>query len=86
MTCEQFKQNIDSYLEGVLKENESLEFEKHLRSCPQCQKELMSFEKCIKLMQNFMKDTNPPDTIRKGVFKKLNCNDMMKMWCLPRKD
>ncbi len=85
MKCEQFKKNIDTYLEGELGDKESLEFEDHLTTCQQCQMELMSMDRCIKLMQKVMRDADPPDSIRKGVFKKLNCLDMMKMCCFPHK-
>lgn len=81
MNCEEFKKGIDEYLDGELKEKESSEFERHLESCQRCRKELMSFEKCIRLMRTFFHDETPPAAIRKKVFER--CCDPKKMACFP---
>ncbi len=81
MNCKEFKQSIETYLDGELNEQALSAFEQHLDSCQTCRMELMSFDKCIDLMRTVMEDVNPPDTIRKGIFEKLGCCDMMKMCC-----
>jgi anti-sigma factor RsiW len=84
MNCEEFKIVIDEYLDGELKEIDSSEFEQHLESCQRCRKELMSFEKCIRLMRKFFYDENPPATIRKKVFEK--CCDPQRVAFSPPKN
>lgn len=77
-----FKKCIDAYLDEELNEEESSAFEQHLKSCSLCRRELMSFDKCIQLMNVFMKEIKPPNKIRQGVFDKMDCDDIMRM-CLP---
>lgn len=81
MNCEEFKKNIDSYIDQELSKKESNAFEQHLKNCERCKLELMSYEKCKRLIQKFFKDKNPPPTIRKKVFEKCGCIDMKNIDC-----
>jgi hypothetical protein len=83
MNCDAFRKSIDSYLDAELNTQKSSEFEKHLESCQRCGTELMSFEKCIRLMRKFSKDEDPPGSIRKNVFEKLGCCDPSAEICCP---
>ena len=86
MNCKEFMQNLDSYLEGELHASDIPNFELHFQSCETCKKELMSYEKCIRLMGKFFKDKNPPDSLRKNVFEKCGCIDTKDMNCCPPED
>lgn len=70
MNCTEFMKSLDSYLEDELPDSAVPNFEQHMRSCNNCRKELMSYEKCIRLMNKFFKDKNPPESLRKNVFEK----------------
>lgn len=73
MNCEEFNKVIDTYLDNELNENQLREFEKHFQSCQRCRMELMSFEKCKRLMQKIFAEENPPVGIRKKIFKETGC-------------
>lgn len=73
MNCDQFKKQIDSFLDGELTINESLHMKKHLSSCRNCCLEFRSYDKSVKLMRKIFNDTDPPDRIRKKVFQECNC-------------
>jgi anti-sigma factor RsiW len=86
MNCEEFNKLIDTYLDEELNENESSEFEKHLESCQRCQMEVMSFEKCKRLIRKIFTEENPPASIRKKIFKKTGCCDPNTLsFCPPEK-
>jgi hypothetical protein len=84
MKCEDFEKEIDAYLDGDLSINESKAFKNHIVNCWRCQKELMSVEKCIRLMRKFTISKNPPVSIKKTVFEKCGCIDLKDMsYCNP---
>ena len=47
--CQNFKDYIEDYLEGRLSAQEAAEIEEHLKSCPNCQKEMIVWQE---LFQN----------------------------------
>ncbi len=81
MNCKEFMQSPDSYIEGEMQASDLLNFEQHIESCEICKKELMSYEKCIRLMRKFFKNKNPPKSLKKNVFEKCGCIDIKDMNC-----
>ena len=86
MNCKELMQSLDSYLEGEMQASDLPNFEQHIESCEKCKKELMSYEKCIRLMGKFFKDKNPPESLRKNVFEKCGCIDLKDKNCCPPED
>lgn len=74
MNCREFKENIDSYLDGELDDNKTAEFEIHFTSCQNCHTELESLDKCSKVLRRLLKPENPPQSIQDKVFRELNKN------------
>jgi anti-sigma factor (TIGR02949 family) len=83
MNCKEFMKSLDTYLEGELHTSDLQNFEQHFESCEKCKKELMSYEKCIRLINKFFQDKNPPGSLRKNVFEKCGCMDMKNTNCCP---
>jgi len=75
ITCAQFKNQLDSFLDGELTINESSNIKQHLKSCRNCCLEFKSYDKSVKLMRKIFDDTDPPDSLRKKVFEKCSCFD-----------
>ncbi len=87
MNCQEFKTNIESYLDEDLGEKRSGEFKQHLLSCRQCCIELKSFEKCKRLMGKFFEQKDPPQSIKKNVFEKCGCLNLNNLnCCSPEKE
>ena len=70
MNCNEFKINIDAYIDEELRIDKSLEFLRHLQFCWVCCLDLMSFEKCRELIRMFYTDINPPVSLQKKIFEK----------------
>lgn len=83
MRCEDFKDKADSYLEKELREDESIAFENHLRSCRNCRLEMESIEKGIGMMKNIFSDRKPPSEIKRLVFEKTCCGENERKSCCP---
>ena len=73
ITCDQFKSQLDSFLDGELTIDEVSKVEQHLKSCQNCCLEFKSYDKSVKLMRKIFDDTDPPDSLRKKVFEKCGC-------------
>ena len=87
MNCQEFKTNIESYLDEDLGDKISREFKKHLTSCRKCSIELKSFEKCKQLMGKIFEEKDPPQSIKKAVFEKCGCFKLKNFnCCSPEKD
>ena len=74
--CKTFKETIDNFLEGELNPDESQNFEEHLKSCEPCSLELKSIDKCTILIQKIFDDSEPPESIKNNILKKLGCDDI----------
>ncbi len=83
ITCDQFKNQIDGFLDGELTINESSNIKQHLKSCLNCCMEFKSYDKSVRLMRKIFNDTDPPDSLRKKVFEKCGCNDIDDLNCCP---
>ncbi len=83
ITCDQFKSQIDSFLDGELTIEESSKVKQHLKSCRSCCLEFKSYDKSVKLMRKIFENTEPPDNLRKKVFEKCGCSDIENMNCCP---
>ena len=83
LTCDLFKSQIDSFLDGELTIEESSKVKQHLKSCRSCCLEFKSYDKSVKLMRKIFDDTDPPDSLRKKVFEKCGCYDTNDMNCCP---
>ncbi|WP_341877040.1 DUF4349 domain-containing protein [Defluviitalea saccharophila] len=44
MSCEQFREAMSPYMDGLLEDNEKILFEEHLKSCPNCNEEFEQFK------------------------------------------
>ena len=87
MNCQEFRKNIDCYLDEDLGKKISLEFKQHLLSCRQCDIELKSFEKCKRLMGKMFTEKDPPQSIKKAVFEKCGCLNLNNLnCCSPKKE
>jgi len=73
ITCDQFKSQLDSYLDGELTIDEASKVKLHLKSCKSCCLEYKSYDKSVKVMRKIFDDTDPPDSLRKKVFDKCGC-------------
>jgi anti-sigma factor RsiW len=74
MNCNEFKSNIDLFIDGELDDKETAEFEIHFTSCKDCHMELESLEKCSKVLRGLLKAENPPQSIKNNVFRELDKN------------
>jgi anti-sigma factor RsiW len=83
MRCQDIKDRADAYLEKELREDESIEFEDHLRACRNCQMEMQSIIKCIDMMKNVFSDKKPPSEIKKMVREKACCDEKERRLCCP---
>jgi predicted anti-sigma-YlaC factor YlaD len=86
ITCDQFRHQIDSFLDGDSTIEESSEIKHHLQSCHNCCLEFKSYDKSVKLMRKIFNDTDPPDSLRKKVFEKCGCLDPRDTNCCPPKN
>ena len=73
MNCEKVRIRIDDYLDGELSKNDAMNIQKHLETCKDCEAEIKSMDKSVQLMRTIFDDSDPPDTLRDKVFKKLDC-------------
>ena len=71
MNCQEFKSNIDLFIDGELDEKEAAEFEIHFTSCKDCRLELKSLEKCSQVLRGLLKAETPPKSIQDRVFREL---------------
>ena len=72
MNCNEFRANINCYLDGDLDEKTTAAFEIHFTSCSKCHLELRSFDKCSRILRKLLKDESPPHTIQEKVFRELD--------------
>jgi anti-sigma factor RsiW len=86
ITCEQFKSQLDSFLDGELTIDEASKVKQHLKSCRNYCLEFKSYDKSVKLMRQIFDDADPPDSLRKKVFEKCGCDDTGDMNCCPPED
>jgi anti-sigma factor RsiW len=86
LTCDQFKIQLDSFLDEELTFDEASKVKQHLKSCPNCCLEFKSYDKSVKLMRKIFDDTDPPDSLRKKVFEKCGCYDLDDTNCCPPKN
>ena len=75
ITCDQFKSQLDSFLDGELTIDEVSKVKQHLKSCRNCCLEFRSYDKSVKILRKIFDNTNPPDSLRKKVFEKCGCYD-----------
>lgn len=62
MTCREFVEFLNTYLDGNLTPAERAEFERHLAICPQCVSYLAGYQRTIKLTREAIADT--PDVAK----------------------
>jgi len=75
ITCDQFKSQLDCFLDGELTIDEVSKVEQHLKSCQNCCLEFRSYDKSVKILRKIFDNTNPPDSLRKKVFEKCGCDN-----------
>ena len=75
ITCDQFKSQLDSFLDGELTIDEVSKVKQHLKSCRNCCLEFRSYDKSVKILRKIFDNTNPPDSLRKKVFEKCGCDN-----------
>jgi anti-sigma factor RsiW len=83
VTCDQFNQLMDSYLDKELGLNELTRFKRHLRSCKSCCLEFKSYDKSIHMMRNIFAEKDPPAAMKKKVFDKIKCCEQQNNDCCP---
>jgi anti-sigma factor (TIGR02949 family) len=83
ITCDQFKSQLDSFLDGELTIDDASQVKQHLKSCPNCCLEFKSYDKSVKLMRKIFDDTDPPDSLRKKVFERCGCYNPVDINCCP---
>jgi anti-sigma factor RsiW len=86
MTCEEFEELMTAYLEGELPPHKRQIFEEHIGSCKQCQEEMSRYENCTRIFRKFVRDEDPPATLRKAVFERCDCENPSDCCPPPRND
>jgi anti-sigma factor RsiW len=74
MECETFKRFIQDYLDEELPEDVKGEWQQHFEACLACRTEVQIYQKCIGMLQRFMGEERPPETLRERLKQKLGCN------------
>lgn len=70
MSCEQFIEEMSLYIDGLIEEDDKMQFEKHLKSCPNCREELEQFKNIISELHS-LPQKELPDNFHKGLLLKL---------------
>lgn len=65
MTHQEIRERLPLFLSGELSPAERAEMEKHLKSCPECEKELAEFRRMDELLGG-LQLVEPPDDIWEG--------------------
>lgn len=61
MICEQYREWISFYIDGVLENEEKIAFENHLKTCKECRQELEEIQFLIEEIQKIPEKTLPED-------------------------
>lgn len=61
MSCEQFREGMSPYIDGMLEGDEKIEFEAHLKSCLICRKEFEQFKAIMDEVHNLPEQKLPKD-------------------------
>lgn len=86
MTCKEFAELMTAYLDGELPRELRDSFEQHIHSCKKCQAEMSTYENCTRIFQKFVKDEDPPETLRRAVFEKCRCENPAECCPPPKRD
>ncbi|NLM12932.1 MAG: DUF4349 domain-containing protein [Epulopiscium sp.] len=70
MSCEQFREAMSPYIDGLLEDNEKLLFEEHLKSCPNCNEEFEQFKEIMKEIHS-LPEIELPDHYHEELLLKL---------------
>jgi anti-sigma-K factor RskA len=62
-----FMEDAGAYLLGALDEREQREFERHLRSCPECQEEVERLRPAADVLPSSVKQLEPPPRLKKAL-------------------
>lgn len=57
MTCSEFTEFLDAFVEGDLSPAEAAEFERHLEACEQCVAYLDTYRKAVAMGKKVLDDT-----------------------------
>lgn len=69
MTCREFAEFLDAFVNGTLSEAQRAEFDRHLVLCEACRNYLQSYRKTIELARSAKRDAElaagaPPELVR----------------------
>lgn len=70
MNCNKVKENLSSYIDNMLSEEEHKALELHLESCPECQQELEDLKQTIAILSS-LEEITPPASFRRELREKL---------------
>lgn len=70
MQCNEIKEMLSAYIDGVLDEQETSEVEKHIRTCSLCYQELTALRETVKLL-NSLGEVTPPEEFKNQLLVKL---------------
>lgn len=70
MNCNEIRDNLSLYIDDELNEEDKRLLEEHLKSCPECSKELEEYKKIIQML-NELPDEEPPVGFCKRLHAKL---------------
>ncbi|MDA8234496.1 MAG: DUF4349 domain-containing protein [Clostridia bacterium] len=70
MNCNEMKELLSCYIDGVLEDKEMKEVESHLEQCPYCRQELAELKASLALVHQGG-EVEPPEGFRAGVMEKI---------------
>lgn len=70
MSCQEIRDKLSAYLDGVLDEKETDEIQSHIEHCPECRQEIEDLKKTIALLSS-LEEIIPPASFRRELRHKL---------------